>query len=150
MAGTETTKKRPKREMKENKQLVKRQLKRCRLDHSEWSERDQANAKNNKGNWSECDDTTNTLDPVMTLRDGEEEEWEPIIIVTLACTKFELGCSFDVTFSECDPTSNMVTKSYIPTTDDDDSCENRSFEYYIKINGKEEKMSREKSQQKNK
>ncbi|CAC5377197.1 unnamed protein product [Mytilus coruscus] len=40
-----------------------------------------------------------------------------------------LGCSFDVTFSECDPTTNMVSKSYIPTIDDDDSCANRSFEY---------------------
>ncbi|CAG2209161.1 unnamed protein product [Mytilus edulis] len=136
-----------------------------------WKAKKVDQCKYNKGNWSECDNTTSTVDRVMTLRDGEEEECEPTIIVTISCTKFEriqqwkarkmerknekkenklfireqkniwkenkmivkeqrrLGCSFDVTFSECDPTTNMVTKSYIPTTDDDDSCENRSFEY---------------------
>ncbi|XP_071124165.1 golgin subfamily A member 6-like protein 26 [Mytilus edulis] len=145
-----------KQERKERRKLEKEQRLKCKYD---------------KEDWSECDNTTNTVTRVMTLRDGEEEECEPIINVTISCLKFEriqqwkarkmerknekkenkmfirkqknmwkenkkivkeqrrLGCSFDVTFSECDPTTNMVTKSYIPTTDDDDSCENRSFEY---------------------
>ncbi|CAC5413470.1 unnamed protein product [Mytilus coruscus] len=126
--------------------------------------------KYDKEDWSDCDNTTNTVDRVMTLMDGEEE-CEPTINVTISCSKFariqqrkarimerknekkenkmfireqtniwkenkkivkeqrRLRCSFDVTFSECDPTTNMVTNSYIPTTDDDESCENRSFEY---------------------
>ncbi|CAG2245537.1 unnamed protein product [Mytilus edulis] len=134
-----------------------------------WKEKKRDQCKYDKGDWSECDNTTNTVTRVMTLRDGEE--CEPIINVIISCSKFgriqqwkarkmerknekkenkmfireqkniwkenkkivkeqrRLGCNFDVTFSECDPTTNMVTKSYIPTTDDDESCENRSFEY---------------------
>ncbi|XP_052084164.1 golgin subfamily A member 6-like protein 2 [Mytilus californianus] len=144
-----------KQERKKKRKLVKEQRLKCKYD---------------KENWSECDKTTYTVTRVLTLRDGEEEECEPTVIVTISCRKFEriqhwkarkierkndkkekkmfikeqkniwkenkkivkeqrrLGCSFDVTFSECDPISNMVTKSYIPTTDDN-SCENRSFKY---------------------
>ncbi|XP_063417797.1 uncharacterized protein LOC134700373 [Mytilus trossulus] len=156
---------------KQKRKGEKLQMKQERKEKRKLEKEQRLKCKYNKGNWSECDNTTNTVDRVMTLRDGEEEECEPTIIVTISCTKFEriqqwkarkmerknekkenkmfireqknvwkenkkilkeqrrIGCSFDVTFSECDPTTNMVTKSYIPTTDDDDSCENRSFEY---------------------
>ena len=44
--------------------------------------------KYDKGNWSECDNTANTVTRTLTLRDGEEG-CEPTMEITITCDRYE-------------------------------------------------------------
>ena len=56
-----------------------------------------------------------------------------------------VGCSFDVSFSECEPTTQMVTKTYTPVLQDDESCEAIYVAYTCQLHQKlmEKKMKRQ-------
>lgn len=173
------------RQMKENRKLMKEQRKKEKL---QWKERKEQmkekrklmkeqrlRCKYDKGDWSDCDNTTNTVTREFTLRDFEEG-CEPTFNVSISCEMFEnvqawkskkaelkqekmanklqrkeeknqrredkrkikeqrqLGCSYDVSFSECDSSTHMVTKTYTPTSQEEDSsCETRTMTYSCQL-----------------
>ena len=50
--------------------------------------------------------------------------------------KFGLGCKFEITVSECNPETNMVTKTFTPMSGDNTVCKPESISYSCELHEK--------------
>lgn len=164
--------KQEKKEMKEKRKLIKEQRLRCKYNKGDWSECD---IKTNTvtrvltlrdASEEGCEPTLDVaiscarLERIQARKakkmERKNEKMSQKLLMKEEKNQLKenkkmmkqqrrLGCSFDVSFSECDPTTQMVTKTYTPVLQDDDSCEAISVAYSCQLHQKlmEKKMKRQ-------
>merc|ERR1711860_44526 len=116
-----------------------------------------------RGEWGECDKSTNHVSMTLTLKQGSGEKCVPTQIKSIPCDrleqlkawkakkeekrqwkkhkkavkeKFGLGCKFDVSVSECDAETNMVTKTYTPKSGDTTVCQPETISFSCQLHEK--------------
>lgn len=123
-----------------------------------------------RGEWSECNTSTNQATMTMTLKEGSAETCEQTRVKTMPCDRLEklkewktkkeekrkmlaehieekkrvrsqkkvikekFGiCKFEITVSECNKETNLVTKTFTPTVTDVADCKPESIAYSCEL-----------------